>query len=183
MTDHLSADDVAVYLEGQLSDAQRSRTERHFAECDECRAELVELSRLFRTRPRKRRWYLPVGVAAAAAVALWMLYPSIPPPTNFREPAVTTTLAPVVIAPRGRTAQAPTLVWTRVPHAERYRVTLFDSSGTVLWESQSPPAPADTSVVLPVHLRPGARYFWQVEAETGFHRSVKSDVVEFTLIP
>ena len=177
MTAHLSVDDVALHLDGRLSASEQSRVDQHLAECDECRAELVALSGVLRTTRRKTRWYLPVGAVAAAAVIALLLRPGSEDQPDYREPAVTTTPAPVGIAPRGTTSGVPRLVWTRVPHAERYRLTLFDSTGTVLWESQS----TDTSIALP-GLRSGVRYFWQVQAETGFKRSIKSDMIEFVLV-
>ena len=47
---------------------------------------------------------------------------------------------------------------------ERYRVTVFDSAGTVRFEAQLP----DTAVALPdsVELVPRETYHWKVEART-----------------
>jgi putative zinc finger protein len=184
MTEHFGSDDVAAYLDGVLSSAERARVEQHLADCDECRAELIALSRVLRTRPSRRRRYVLVGAAAAAAVVALLMWPEswqTPASPNYREPAVSTTPAPIGLAPRGATAAAPRLVWTRVPYAARYRLTLFDTTGTVIWESQSP----DTSVALPttLRLRPGIRYFWQVEAQTSWNRWIRSDAVQFMLDP
>jgi hypothetical protein len=182
MNEHSSSADIAAYLDGVLAPQDRARVEQHVAECDDCRSELIAVSRVLSTIPRRRRWYVPAGIAAAAAAVALLVWPGLPADRqpSFREPAVTTTPAPIGIVPRGRTAGTPQLVWTRVPHAEHYRLTVFDSSGTVLWESPS----TDTSIALPrtIGLRPGIHYFWQVEAETGFNRSVKSDVIEFVLV-
>jgi hypothetical protein len=184
MTDHLSIDEVALHLDGRLPSSEQARVDRHLASCDECRAELVALARALRTAPRRKRWYVPVGIAAAAAAAVALLV--WPRPWNdrlpdYREPAVTTTTAPVALAPRGSISSVPRLVWSRVPHADRYRVTMFDTAGVVLWESPS----TDTSIALPntLHLRPRTPYFWQVQAETGFDRWIKSDVTEFVIRP
>ena len=70
-------------------------------------------------------------------------------------------------------------MWTSVPHAERYRLTLFDATGKVVWESQA----SDTVATLPttIELTPSASYFWRVEAQTGWNRWVKSDLVEFSV--
>lgn len=175
MTEHLSVGDIAGQLDGVLTGADRARIEQHLVECDECRTELIALSRVLRGRPSRRRWVLPVGLAAAAVVLL-LVRPSLEPP-NYREPAISTTPAPVGLSPRGLTAAPVRLVWTRVPDAVRYRLTVFDSIGSVMWESQT----TDTSVVLPgtVTLRPQVRYFWQVEAQTSWNRWIKSDMVEF----
>jgi len=181
MTDHLSAEDLASHLDGVLPPGERTRVDQHLAECHECRAELIAASRVLRTKPGRRRWFIPTTIAAAAAAAVLVLWRSgtddtFPP--QYREPAVSTTPAPIGLAPRGVTAAPVRLIWTRVPHAERYRLTVFDSTGAVLWESQT----TDTSIAVPrsVQLRPRAPYFWQVEAQTSWNRSIKSDVVEFS---
>jgi hypothetical protein len=183
-TGHLTGGEVAGYLEGTLPPADRRRVEAHLAACDECCIELIEVAPLLRTRPRWHRrqgiWIATAGVAAAAAVLLLIMRQPTPPAESpgYREPVVTPTLGPVIIAPRGVTA-ARTVVWTAVPHAERYRLTLFDATGTGVWESQA----SDTFATLPttIELRPSASYFWRVEAQTGWNRWVKSDLVEFSV--
>lgn len=184
-TEHLTGGEVAGYLEGALLPAERRRVEVHLAACDECCIELIEVAPLLRTRPRRHRrqgiWIVTAGVAAAAAALLLIVWQPMPHPTEspgYREPVVAPTLGPVIIAPRGVTA-ARTVVWTAVPHAERYRLTLFDATGTVVWESQV----SDTFATLPrtLELRPSASYFWRVEAQTGWNRWVKSDLVEFSV--
>ncbi len=185
-SNHLESGEVAGYLDHSLAPADRSRIEAHAAACDECRAELVEAAWLLRTQPRRRGWYVPAGAVAAAAAAVFLVVWSgsvkVPPgPPDFREPALTTAVAPVVVAPRGVTSSAARLVWTAVPHADRYRLTLFDGKGSVVWETQTP----TTSALLPdsIRLLPGALYLWKVEAQTGWNRWVASDLVEFSLGP
>ncbi len=183
---HLESGEIAAYLDNALAPADRARLEAHAAACDECRAELVETSGLLRTLPRRRRWYVPAGTVAAAAAAVflvvWTGSVKVPPgPPGFREPALTTSVAPVGIAPHGVTGTAARLVWTGVPHADRYRLILFDATGSVVWETQT----TQTSVLLPdsIRLLPGASYLWKVEAQTGWNRWVASDLVEFSLGP
>ena len=178
MREHLSSDDLAAYLDGVLPAAERTTVDEHLAECDDCQTELIALSRVLRTKPGRRRWFIPAGIAAAAAAftVLWLSPQWVEP--NFREPAVSATPAPAVVAPRGPTTGPVRLVWTRVPHADRYRLTVFDSSGAVVWSSQT----KDTLLSV-AGLRPGVRYFWQVEAETGFDRWIHSDVIEFVIRP
>lgn len=181
---HLESGEVAAYLDNALAPSDRSRIEGHAAECEVCRAELIETASLLRTRPRLRRRYLPAGVAAAvAAAAMLVLWPrSFSGPagsSGYREPVVTTSIAPAVVAPRGAATAARVLVWTAVPRADRYRVTLFDETGSVAWETQT----TDTAAPLPdsVRLRTGTSYLWKVEAQTGWNRWVASDLVEFSL--
>ncbi len=177
---HPEVGELAAFIDGALSDTDRSRVEAHLAGCAECRSEVAAVSRLVRRAPQRRR--VAVGLAAAAVLAL-LLVPAVRGPIRFgsserREPAVTSTAAPVAIAPRGAVESARALVWTAVPRAARYRVVLMDSAGTVVWRWEA----TDTSAALPdsVRLRSGSPYFWKVEAETGFDRWVASDLVDFT---
>jgi hypothetical protein len=181
---HLDSGEVAAYLDNALAPSDRSRIEAHAAECDLCRAELIETASLLRTRPSVRRWYLPAGVAAAAAAGVMLVLWTQPAggpegSSGYREPVVTTAVAPAIVAPRGAATAAHRLVWTAVPRADRYRLTLFDETGSVVWETQT----TDTAALLPdsVRLRTGTSYLWKVEAQTGWNRWVASDLVEFSL--
>lgn len=180
---HPEAWELAAYLDGALADPNRSRVEAHLAGCAVCRVEVAAVAQLVRTAPRPRRVAIPIGLAAAAVLAVLLVpaldLPSWFGPTRHREPAVTTTAPPIVIAPRGGVDSVRELVWSAVPHAARYRVTLLDARGTALWRWET----ADTVAVLPdtVRLRVAASYFWKVEAETGFDRWAASDLVDFTL--
>jgi len=183
---HLESGEVAAFLDGALSPPDRSRLAAHLMQCDACRNELIEMARLFHTRPRRRRWYVPVGAATAVAAAALLLVvwsrpgTEVAVPSGYREPAVTTAVAPIAIAPRGVITLPLKLVWSAVPRADRYRLTLFDATGIVVWETQT----ADTVAPLPesMRLRPGAPYLWKVEAQTGWRRWVGSDLVEFSIV-
>lgn len=182
--EHLGTGQVAAYLTGAVQPGDRSRIEAHLAACDVCCTELIEVARLFRTRPRPTRWFVPAGAAAAAAAILLFLVWSRPVSepagsSGYREPSVTTTVAPVAVTPRGVSAAVRQLAWTAVAGADRYRLTLFDAAGTVVWETQT----SDTVTPLPesIHLRPGASYLWKVEAQTGWNRWVGSELVQFSL--
>ena len=178
---HLDSGEVAAYLDHALAPADQSGVEAHLADCDACRAEVVDVARLMRARRSPRRWYLPVGAVAAAAAALLLLIPRTgqdgPGSPDYREPVVGTTVAPVAIAPRGAIRTAARLIWSSVPHADRYEVALFDDAGHVLWETQT----SDTAALLPdsVRFQPGASYNWKVKAQTSWNRWVSSDLVEF----
>jgi anti-sigma factor RsiW len=181
---HLDPADLAGFVDGLLPAADRARIESHVADCDECRAEIVAVARLVAKPARRRVWYIPAAaVAAAAALMLVMLRPA---PDDrrapvTREPMISATVAPSALAPRGVTSAAKTLVWTSVPHADVYRITLFDDAGRSLWETQT----ADTVAAIPatIPLLAHASYFWKVEAQTGWNRWVASDLIEFSIGP
>jgi len=182
---HLAVAEVAGYLDRRLAAVERARVEDHLAACTECRAEVVAVGRLARSFRNRRRWVVSAPLAAAAAVLLLTFVPwgRISERTTpiLREPAITTTAAPTPIVPLGAVAALPLLTWTGVPHADRYRVTVFDTNGSLVWETQTP----DTAAVVPstITLRPGVPYFWKVAARTGWDRWVASDLTTFTVRP
>jgi hypothetical protein len=180
---HLTVEDVAAYIDRGDAAEQRARVEAHLATCAECRSEVVTVARLARSFRDRRRWTVAAPLAAAAAVLLlvfapWQRAPDRSEPV-LREPAVTTTVAPRPLAPLGAVAVLPRLLWTSVPHADRYRVTVFDGNGSVVWETLT----TDTLVAVPdaVALGVGVPYFWKVAARTSWDRWVVSDLTTFTL--
>ena len=181
---HLEVGEVCAYLDRTLSAADRTRVEAHLADCGACQREVIAVSRVIHAVPTRRRLYVPTGLAAAAVLVLVLL----PRPDRsrhadaepHREPAVTTSAAPVAFAPHGLVTPPIELIWTGVPRADRYRVRVFDSNGSVAWEALT----ADTALALPdsVGLRRGAAYFWKVEARTAIDRWVASDLIDFSIV-
>jgi len=175
----------------------------HVAGCAACRRELEELISVVRdpavraeldrpewslTRapvPTRRR---PVrvmigGLAAAAAVLLaarLFLPRHAPAATNtYRHATIAAAAAPRLLSPVGSVALLDTLSWTSVPNADRYRVSIFDSSGSIAWEDEV----TDTFLVIPREstARWAGAYRWRVKARTSFDRWVDSDFGEFNL--
>lgn len=175
--EHLSASDVAAYLENALDD--RARVEAHLLECSSCRAELVEVaditSRVF--RQRQRRIWLPA--LAAAALLIVLVRPTGEPDRVHREPPVTSVVAPQAIVPAGVVDSASTFLWTSVPGADRYVVRVYSATGSVLWQREL----QDTVAQPPDSLRlvPGVRHYWKVEAHVGFDRATASELTEFSV--
>jgi anti-sigma factor RsiW len=181
---HLQEDEIVAFVDGVLVGEERTRVQEHLVTCAQCRAEIVEVSSIVRALPASRRAgrhiWIPSAAAAAAAVVLLLAWP---PPSEDpnrperREEAVTTTVAPRPVTPLGGVDSAAVLVWTSVPHADRYRVRLFDSEGTVIWQAEI----EDTVARVPTSATLKARlsYYWKVEAHTGFDRWAASDLVEF----
>lgn len=185
---------VADFVDGRLSTEARVPVVAHLLACSRCRmivaaagnvlgdAEVAAALPSARPAARPRRWFLPVGAAAAAALLLAILPRTANDPDSLpvlREPAVTTTVAPMPIAPRGPTDLADKLVWTSVPRAERYRLLLYTGDGALLWTLDT----SDTLAVLPgsIALTPGTVYLWKVEAQTEWKRWAASDLVEFRI--
>lgn len=184
---------IADFVDGRLTPEARAAAVAHLLACARCRSVVSATGRLIAdgsvaseipgvarvaAESRRRRWPLPLGLAAAAALAL-LLWPRSADDRapGLREPTLTTTVAPLPIAPRDAVMRVDRLVWSSVPRAERYRLRLYDAEGTVVWRVETP----DTSVALPdsIALSPGVTYFWRVEAETEWRRWASSELVEF----
>ena len=182
--DHPSAGVLAAFVDGTLPLAERVTIESHLADCDDCRADVIAAARFARPRVTVRRWNLPAAAAAAVLLAIAIGRERAPMATRepvMREPVITTTEAPVALAPRGVVRRPVRLVWTPVAFADSYRVTLFDDAGRAIYETQT----RDSSTVVPdsIHLEPRQPYFWKMEAQTGWNRWVASELIEFSVGP
>ena len=151
--------------------------------------ELEQLGAATSTMTRRRRiakFAGGIGVAAAAAAVAFLLVPDasqVEDPTtapDHRGPVLTLRAPPVAVAPAGLVETPIQFMWTSVPGADRYELTLFDNTASILWDTQT----TDTVVVVPdsVGLAPGSSYFWKAEALIGFDRWSESDLVEFRLV-
>lgn len=184
----LDDDIIAGLADGSVNPALRTTVLPHLAGCLRCRTALASVTRalaepavargISAAERGPRRLYRVVLPLAAAAVVLLLLWaPGVDDAgTEHRGPVVTT---PVPVSPVGTVAAAHVLVWTRVPGADGYRVTLFDAAGRVAYETRA----TDTAAALPdsLVLVAGRPYLWKVEARTGFDRWVTSELVEFAV--
>lgn len=180
---------LAALVEGSLDAATREAVLPHVAACAWCRDAVASVTRALaddrvarevtaldgRDRGRLLRILLPL--AAAAGLLFVLVWPRPMVDGGHRGPPSVAS-APVPIAPVGVVASASPLVWTAVVGADRYRVTLAEAAGHVLYETQV----ADTVLALPdsVALVAGRPYVWLVEARTGFDRWQTSQLVEFS---
>lgn len=183
---HLTDDDVAAYLDRRLVGDDQDRVEAHLAWCTECRSEIGAISAILRRRPATRRRWVTFGPAAAAAAAIILLVamPDRAPDeaaTPAHRDAPTTTAVPIHISPQGIVLTADAFIWHRSERADRYRMTLFDVSGSVMWRTET----ADTTAVLPdtVGLTMGATYLWRVDTRIGIDRWVETELQQFTIEP
>jgi hypothetical protein len=188
----LDDDTVAALAEGALDAAARAAVLPHLAGCSRCRGAVASVARALADSgvarevrgvegaARRRFYRIALSLAAAATLLLVLVLPRQAddggPP--HRDPPADAS-APVPIAPVGVVAEASPLVWTAVAGADRYRVTLSDALGVVLYETQL----TDTVTALPdsIVLVSGRSYVWIVEARTGFDRWSTSRLVEFSI--
>ena len=188
----LDDDTIAAFADGTLTPATRAAVLPHVAGCARCRTAVASVARaladsgvareIVRVEGGRRRFYrIALPVAAAAALVLVLAWPrglqdGVSP---HRAPPITTSGAPVPVSPIGMVAGAGLLRWTAVAGADRYRVTLSDAGGRVLYETQL----TDTAAALPdsITLVPGRSYMWLVEARIGFDRWSTSRLVEFSI--
>ena len=132
------------------------------------RAAADEIASGRRSAPKARApdWALPLGLAAAVAIAViglsWVLPGSDGGGDELRGTSAAATVFP---EPGAALAAAPTeLRWSAQPGARQYRVTLRDASAAIVWQSA---ATRDPRVELgaPPPLQAGGTYFWAVSVE------------------
>ncbi len=189
----LDDDTIGALAEGSLDAAARAAVLPHLVGCPRCRGAVASVARALADSAvarevrsaegagRRRFYRIALPVAAAAALVLVLAWPRRGDERGplHRAPTITAPAAPVPTSPIGTVAGADILRWAAVAGADRYRVTLFDAGGRVLYEAQL----ADTVVALPdsIVLVPGRPYLWKVEARTGWDRWSASAVVEFSI--
>ena len=181
---HLTADQAAEYADGRSLGAGREAIERHLAHCDGCRKEVIEIRRLMQpvfTRQRRVIAWLGGSAALAAGLVLFLVNPDIMrterPMLHRGESGALTEVRLIAPSASAANGEVRVFVWATQPRARRYELTVMDSVGATVWNYLT----TDTSGVMPrtVSLIPGQRYFWKVNAETGWARSVSSRVGEF----
>ncbi len=189
--DCLDDDTIAAHAEGTLDAAARAAVLPHLATCRRCRAAVAsvahaladpavlrEISRADGAAGR-RLWRIALPAAAAAAILVAIGLPRWGSDDRHRAPPQPVVQVPTPLAPIGVVAEASALRWAAVAGADRYRLTLFDAGGRVLYEAQL----GDTAVALPdsISLIPDHPYLWKVEARTGWDRWSASELVQFSI--
>ena len=189
--EHLTAQELAAFLDRVLSKEERRRVAKHLNGCPQCRSELSRASAALIEHGGGRRTLVWLGpLAAAAVVAMLLLVP------------IGRILGPGGEAPRLRGAGdegvavfdavspddgsavpsgAVVFTWRSAAAGARYELTLTDARGDVLWSS----ATADTVLPLStqVALAAGETYFWYVDALLDGARSAATDARRFTIEP
>jgi hypothetical protein len=187
----LDDETVAALAAGSTDPTLRASALPHLAECPRCRSAVASVARALSDRSVSRevrkaepllrgsRYHVALPIAAAAVLMLLVWSPrsldEVQP--GHRSPTISAAASPAPLSPVGTVADVPILRWSSVAGSDRYRVTLFESGGGVLFEQQL----SDTAVALPdsVVLMPGRPYLWKVDARIGWDRWTTSEVVEF----
>jgi hypothetical protein len=179
---HLTDNELAGFLDGDLPAEERARVEAHLEACGECRAEMVEVAALVHDAPaagtaapgggrgERPRWRLPaglVGLAAAAGIALLLFWPG--GPGLDRRPVTERFVTEGVAVLEARSPAPDAIVpldglrFAWAGHdAASYRITLTAEDGALVWTETV----TDTVVAPPVDLDllPGRTFFWYVDA-------------------
>jgi hypothetical protein len=209
-SDCLDDNDIAMLVDGAVGKRTEAQ-HAHVAACVRCRVRLGAVARTLHsdavalqvlrlegqaagTASRVRWRGVPTRQVMAALAAALLAVASLPlmktaltrstPETRdpvHRESAITLTAAPKIVAPIGLANETQPLVWTSVPHADRYQLKVFDGDGTLVVDEQT----SDTTVAMPRRLARAAptTYYWKVEARTGWDRWVASEWRELTVGP
>jgi hypothetical protein len=182
---HLEPHQVAGYVAGTLSIADRRQVEGHLADCEPCTEEVAAVARLARPRGSPSRW-LPAAAAAAAAIAaVTILVPGrsgpVAPAETLRAGGSDAGIA-IVSPPEGSTLGAESaLVWRSVPRATSYRWTVTTEDG----DSLAAGFTSDTTALMPaavIEAQSGTRH-WYVDALLSDGSSASTAIHEFRTGP
>ena len=192
--DCLDEHTVAALADGTLDVERRGRALAHLATCANCRRAVASVAAALVDGPitheieivegRRRRvgslLRIAAPLAAAATVLLFLWSPADDRPPGHRgPPPPPPATAPTPRSPVGAVANVRDLRWSPVAGADRYRVTVFDATGGVVYAAEA----SDTVVAFPdsIALVPGASYLWKVDARTGFDRWAASELAAFSI--
>jgi hypothetical protein len=182
---HLEVEQVVGYLENTLTAAERRQVQAHLADCGECAAELVDVSRLRRPSRPASTW-LATAAAAAAVIAVVLLGPrlahrtsAVPEPPVRGTPGVTVSV--VAPAEGEDISGTPAFTWRAVPGARAYRVTVSRADGDSVWAATV----RDTTARAPASVALGGSdpYYWYVDVLLADGRSIGGIAHEFRVRP
>ena len=188
---HLASQQLAAYIDYTLAHDERTRVEAHLAECTECRREVLEVTRVIRSRHRVGP-YLAGALAMAAAVATLLL---VNPRSGGEESVgagpILRSSAEGVAAERGfrisvvspqdgseLSREDLSFRWGSLGAEVLYRFTLTDQNGANAWTVDTP----ETFLTVPgaIELVPGRQYFWYVDALLPDGQTATTGVRQFT---
>lgn len=184
---HLEVEEVVGYLEDSLDPAARQRVQAHLADCSECAAELVAVSRLRRPSGRPMARWLAAGAAAAAVITLAVVGSLTvrkgPPDTDTTAVRGAAAVKVRVVSPtEGASVSGPPhFIWRSVPGATTYRIAVSRSDGDSVWAATV----RDTTAHPPASVSFGGSepYYWYVDVLLADGRSIAGSAHEFRTQP
>jgi anti-sigma factor RsiW len=194
-TGHLTSDEVAAYVDARSSTAGRGGIDAHLADCDLCRAEVLEVRSMLKSAPRARRsngsLRVLAGAAAAALILVALPWRDLRRPSLSPDTGVGTERAVVpdggrdsveIVTPTLDGAVAPdrlTITWRRGASDAQFTVTLLNTRGDIQWSAPT----RDTVITVPdsVALPPAASYVVYVDALRSDGTSARSAPRMFTI--
>jgi hypothetical protein len=185
---HLTAEDVAAFLDRRLTTTERHDVEDHLAHCGRCRAEVAAVRRLVKAGPVPRKLTLRTAFAAAAVIAFLALTLGRLGPGGTDDRVRTTPslsgggselITGLQPADGDTVASArPALIWRSIGGEPAYRVTVTEETGKLVWTNTT----TDTSLTLPpTLLSPRTTYFWYVDALRADGRAASTGVRRFVV--
>ena len=187
---HLDDRTLERFAAGELDRSELMRVQAHADGCAACAAVLRGLTLLREgagrfdpnvpgaRRAQRRVVWMPIGVAAAIAIAVLVpvMIARRPVPSITRD---TRSDAPVPIAPTGQLTDTPArFEWRPFKDATVYELLVYREDGTKLWQQRA----AQTSIERPadLHLLPG-RYYWRVRALSDDNAPAESPLTRFEI--
>lgn len=191
---HVSAIEMARYIDGTSQRPARSQVTHHLADCEECREELTALQRLV---PRRYRISARVGAVLGAAAALLLItlswqrtLPSltdVPPDSTRAAKGIAELDAPFpVVAPRSNALLSPDsvrLTWRVAGRDAAYHVVVLDEGGRIVFSTTT----SDTSAIVPdsavarqdVSDAKERLYYWSIDAKLLDGRAANTEMHPF----
>lgn len=113
----------------------------------------------------RRRWWMPVSVAAAVTVVAVGLWFAIDRGSTSADTLRGATKGEVLPANGATLERAPALFdWQERPGATAYRVTLRAVDASVIWQSEST-AESQVAIRAQLQIARGATYLWSVDSD------------------
>ena len=191
---HLSAAEIAGFIDRTLAGEVRIRAVEHLANCERCRDEVAACARLTGSVPAKRSvpivWQAIAGMAAilVLAVALRSTWRR-EPPRGDEQTATMERSAPMTsrirtVFPTGNEQIARSrlrFVWLRDAQATAYQFNIADANANSVWSVTV----NDTALALPdsVRLAQSASYIWTVVAPHVDGSVAQSSPIVFRVAP
>jgi hypothetical protein len=185
-TVHLTPGDVARFVEKRATADERRTIERHLNECDACRTEIIQVARFARGGGARRRVFVAVPVAAAAALLVWVAVgPSAGgvDPNRLRAGSEGLQRIEAVTPVDERVVRTDTVsfLWRSAGPGAQYSINITDTRGDPV--SQALVADSVFVITIDALRGHGAVFFWYVDAVLPDGSTASTRVRRFSLSP